>query len=125
LVWIDAISLPDLFGPNARYFPAPRRVQNRCAWRGELKRIPIAARHQCRPTTALLSSNCGREKVVRLVSCGFGVREPKCGDKLRQHVQLLDQIIIELSPALIGGNISWRFVGASKLSQPTIIARGR
>jgi hypothetical protein len=45
LVWIDAVSLPDLLRPDARYFPAPRRVQDRCARRGELKRIPIAARH--------------------------------------------------------------------------------
>jgi len=44
LFWIDAISLPDLFGPNARNFAAPRRVQDRCAWRGELKSIPIAVR---------------------------------------------------------------------------------
>ena len=54
LVWIDAISLPDLFRANARYFPAPRRVEDCRARRGELKRIPIAARHQCRAATTLL-----------------------------------------------------------------------
>ena len=27
LVWIDAISLPDLFGPDAREFPAPRGIR--------------------------------------------------------------------------------------------------
>jgi hypothetical protein len=86
LVWIDAISLLDLFGPNTGYFPAPRRVQDRCARRGELKRIPIAARHQCRAAGAFLQSNCGGEKVVRLVSWGFDVRKPKCGDKFGQDV---------------------------------------
>jgi hypothetical protein len=30
-VWIDAIALPDLFGPDAREFPAPRWVKDRCA----------------------------------------------------------------------------------------------
>src|SRR3984957_8264637 len=80
LVWIDAVSLPDLLRPDARYFPAPRRVQDRRARRGELKRIPIAARHQCRAACALLSRNCGGEKVVGLVPWGFGVRKRKRGD---------------------------------------------
>ena len=31
LVWIDAISLPDLFGADARKFTTPRWVENRCA----------------------------------------------------------------------------------------------
>jgi hypothetical protein len=103
LVWIDVVSLPDLLRPDARYFPTPRRVQDRRPRRGELKRIPIAARHQCRAACTLLSSNCGGEEVVRLVSRGFGVRKPKGGDKFRQDIQLLNQIIIELSPALISG----------------------
>jgi hypothetical protein len=38
LVWIDAISLPDLFGPDARYFPTPRRADDRSARRGERKK---------------------------------------------------------------------------------------
>jgi hypothetical protein len=40
---------------------------------------------------------------IRLVSVCFGVREPKNGDEFRQYIQLLDQVIIELSPALVGG----------------------
>jgi hypothetical protein len=51
----------------------------------------------------LLSYNCCGEKVVRLVPWGFGVPKRKCGDKFRQDTQLLNQIIIELSPALIRG----------------------
>jgi hypothetical protein len=102
LVGINAISLPDLFAPNTRYFAAPRRVEDRRARRGELKRIPIAARHQCRAAATFLYSNRG-EKVVCLEPWGFGVRKPKRGDKFRQDIQLLNQIILELSPALIGG----------------------
>ena len=86
LVWIDAVSLPDLLRPDARYFPAPRRIEDRRARRGELKGIPIAARHQCRAACTLLSGNCGGEKVVRLVPWGFGVRKPKRGDKFRQDL---------------------------------------
>jgi hypothetical protein len=32
LFWIDGISLQNLFQPDARNFPAPRRVEDRCAW---------------------------------------------------------------------------------------------
>ena len=52
LVWINAISLPDLFGPDAREFATPRRVEDRRARRGELKGIPIATGHQGGATTA-------------------------------------------------------------------------
>jgi hypothetical protein len=30
LVWIDGISLPDLFGPDARKFTTPRGIEDRC-----------------------------------------------------------------------------------------------
>ena len=82
-VWINTISFPDLFGPDARYFPAPRRVQDRCARLGELKRIPIATRHKGRTATAFLCSNRSGEKVVGLEPWGFGVCKPACGDKFR------------------------------------------
>jgi len=50
----------------------------------------------------LLGSNSGK-KVVRLEPQRFGVCKPEGGDKFGQDIQLLDQIIVELSPALIGG----------------------
>ena len=86
LAWINAISLPDLFRPNARYLPAPRRVEDRCARRGELKGIPIAARDQCRAAGTLLKGDSRGEKIVRFVSVSFGVRKPKCDDKFRQDI---------------------------------------
>jgi hypothetical protein len=82
LVWIDAISLQDLFGPDARDFASTRRVEDCRARRGELKRIPIAARRQGSAACTLLGSNRRGEEVVRLEPCGFGVRKPKGGDKL-------------------------------------------
>jgi hypothetical protein len=78
-------------------------VEDRSARRGELKGISIAARHQGRAACMLLGGHCGREKVIRFVSGRFGVHKPKCGDKFRQDIQLVDQIIIELSPTLISG----------------------
>ena len=82
LIWIDAISLSDLFGPDAREFPARRRVKDCCGWRGELKGISIAASDYGSAACGLLSGDCGGEKVVRLEPRGFGVCEPKGGDKI-------------------------------------------
>ena len=103
LLWINAISLPDLFGPDARKFTTPRRVKDRCASRGELKKIPIAAGHNGSAVRTLLSSNGSGEKVVRFVSGRFGVRKPKRGYKFRQDIELFDHFLIELAPALVGG----------------------
>ena len=61
---------------------------------------------------ALLRSNGSGEKVVCLKAGGFSICEPKGGDKLRQDIELLDQFLIELPPALIGGKhfvtLCWR-----------------
>src|SRR5262249_18060885 len=103
LFWIDTVSPPNLFGPDARNFAATRRVQDCCALRGELKGISIAARHHRGTASAFLSSNRSREKVIRLETRSFGVCKPARGDKFRQYAQLLDQIIIKLPPALISG----------------------
>jgi hypothetical protein len=87
---IGAISLADLFGPDAREFAAPRRVEDRCALRGELKGIPIAARHQRRPASVFLCSNRSGEKVIRLEARGFSVCKPTGGNKFGQCAQLVD-----------------------------------
>ena len=81
---IDAVPLPDLIRPHARNFAAPHRVEDCCGWRGELKRVPIAARNQRGTACALLGGDRGGEKVVRLEPWGFGVRKPACGDKFRE-----------------------------------------
>ena len=72
-------------------------------WRGELKRIAIAACHQRVAVCALLESDGGGEKVVGLEPRAFGVRKPAGGNEFGQDVQLLDQIRVELSSALICG----------------------
>jgi hypothetical protein len=85
-LWINAITLPHLLGPDAREFTAPRRVQNRCVRRGELKGISITAGYYGSAACALLSGDCGGEKVVRLEPWGFGGCKPKGGDKLGQNI---------------------------------------
>jgi hypothetical protein len=86
LVWIDAIPFPDLFGPDARKFPAPRGIEDGCTGWGELKGISIAAGHQRGTACALLSGDCGGEKVVCFEPWGFGVGKPKGGDKIGQGI---------------------------------------
>ena len=54
-------------------------------------------------TCALLSGDRGGEKVICFEPWGFGVCKSKGGDKFRQDIQLLNQVIVELAPALIGG----------------------
>ena len=67
LFWIDAIALPDVFEPDARYFATPRPVEDCRAWRSELKasrsRSPLRYRRLNAPRRT-----CGREIVVRLES---------------------------------------------------------
>jgi hypothetical protein len=40
LLWIHAVALTDLFGPDAGHFAGPYRVEDLCAVRGKLERIP-------------------------------------------------------------------------------------
>jgi hypothetical protein len=106
LLWVNAISLANLVGPDTRNFAAPRRIQDGCGRRGQLKGIPIAACDYRGAARALFCCNRGGEKVVRFVDWGFCVRKPEGGDKFRQDIQLLNQISIELSATLVGGRLT-------------------
>jgi hypothetical protein len=77
LLRIDAIALPDFFGPDARDPAAAQRKEDRCALRGELKGIPIAARHQLGAACALLDGNRGGEKVIRLEPRALAFANPQ------------------------------------------------
>jgi len=111
LLWIDAVALPDLFGPDAGHFAGPYRVQDLCAVRGKLERIPIAARDQDGSAFAFLGGNHGGEKVVRLEAAGFRVRKPARRHELGQQLQLLDQGVVKLTAALIGRKLLVAFCG--------------
>jgi hypothetical protein len=82
LFWINAITLPDVFGPDARYLATPRPVEDCRAWRSELKasrsRSPVRYRRLNAPR-----HNCGREIVVRLESRDFGVRKTRLQGQIR------------------------------------------
>jgi hypothetical protein len=62
LLWINAIPLLDLFGPDAREFAAPRRVQDSRAWRNELEGISITAGDYGSAACTLLSGDCRRRE---------------------------------------------------------------
>ena len=71
--------------------------------RGELERVAVAARDE-RRTAALFFRSRGRgEEIVGLVAGTLGVRETEGCNELRQRVELIDQRVVELAPALVVG----------------------
>ena len=80
--------------------------------RRQLKRVPVAARDQSLPfAPRLLGNGCGKE-VVGFIARRFGIGEATGSDKFREDVQLLDQLVIKLTAALVGREqrpaIGWR-----------------
>ena len=59
---VDAVSLPDLFGADARDFAGPHGIEDRRARRGQLKRVPISAGDKDSPARALLGGSRGGKK---------------------------------------------------------------
>jgi hypothetical protein len=53
----------------------------------------------------LFGRNCGGKEVVGFVPRRLRIHKTACGDKFGQHVKLLEQFIIELAAALIGGEL--------------------
>jgi hypothetical protein len=92
---IDAISLPDLLGSDARKLATSRRVKDRYAVRDELKGISIAACHQGEAACALLKATAAARK--------SSLTFVPCSNELRQYVQLPDQVIVKLSPGSAKG----------------------
>jgi len=116
LLWIDAVALPDLLGPDAGHFAGPYRVEDLCAVRGKLERIPIAACDQDGAAFPFLGGNRRRKKVVRLDAAGFRVRKPARRHKLGEHLQLFDEGVVELTAALIGRKLLVAFCGHLQVS---------
>src|SRR5882724_3458473 len=77
-------------------------MQDRGAVGGELKRVAVAARDEGLAAAPLLGGDRSGEEIVGFVAGRLG--EPKAAgrDKLRQYVELLDDLVVELAAALIG-----------------------
>ena len=73
-------------------------MRDEASWKES--RSPLAT--SAEPPARSSEATAAARKSSASYPAGLGVRKPKGGDKLRQDVQLPNQIIIELSPALIG-----------------------
>src|SRR3984957_20409115 len=67
----------------------------------KLECITIATRDEHRTKSAFLVCHGGGEKVVGLVAWRLGIRKPDGGDQVVQDLQLIDELVIELTPALV------------------------
>ena len=99
---LDAVARDDLRRVDPRHLAGADRIENRGAVGGKLERVAVAARDQDAAAAPLLGGGRGGEKIVRLVAGGLGVRKAACRDEVRQHLQLLDDGVVEFAPALIG-----------------------
>jgi hypothetical protein len=79
------------------------RENDRRALGRQLKRITVPACHESRSATALLRRYRGGEEIIRLVPRRFRIRKPARRDKFRQSIELFDQCVVELTPALVCG----------------------
>ena len=93
--------------------------------RGELEGVAVAARDERGAAAPLLGRDGRGEEVVGLVAGGLADDEAAGANEIRQHVELVDDLVVEFAAALVGREISWtRQFGASSVSQPTTTARG-
>ena len=69
--------------------------------RGELECFAVAARDEHSPASLLLGRDGRSEEVVGLVAGGFADDEAAGANEIRQHVELVDQLVVELPAALI------------------------
>ncbi len=89
-----------------------------------VSRSPLADQRSA--AAALLGGDRGGEEIIGLVARRLCVGEAAGGHEFRQRIELLEQSVVELAPALIGRKPlradRW---ARSSVSQPTSTARGR
>src|SRR5262249_36187085 len=72
---------------------------------GQLKRVAVAAGDQRAAAAPLFGGYGGGKEIIGLVASRLGVGEAAGGDKFRQRIELLDQVVVEFPSALIGGKL--------------------
>ena len=68
---------------------------------GKLKCIAIATGYHHRAMAMLLVGHGRGQKIVGLITRSFRIREAARRDEPRQHIQLIDELFVEMSTALI------------------------
>ena len=101
LLWLDAIALAHLIGADARHLAAFDGMENGGRGGGKLKCIAIATGYHHRAMAMLLVGHGRGQKIVGLITRSFRIREAARRDEPRQHIQLIDELFVEMSTALI------------------------
>src|SRR3954452_17575358 len=101
----DAIALADFGRADPRHLPGPDRMKDGDIRRCQLERIAVAGGDK-RSSFAPGFGRGGGEEVVSLVPGFLGTGEAAGRDKFREDFQLLDQFVVELAAAFIGGERS-------------------
>ena len=102
LLRVDAVALAHLRRPDPRQRPAALlRLQHRGPRADQLERVAVTARDERLAAAGLLERDAGGEEVVRLVPVCLREREAHRLDELRRQVELLQQVGVELTSALV------------------------
>jgi hypothetical protein len=83
------------------HFARQGELQDRRPRRGQLKRIAVASCHQGSFTVPLFACDSSCREVIGLISRRLCIGETARSDELRQDVQLIEQVSVELPPSLI------------------------
>ena len=68
---------------------------------GKLETVAVTARDEDSTAVLLFFGGSSRKKVIRLEARCFRVLKAACGHKLRQHIELLEQGVVEFASALV------------------------
>src|SRR4029077_3407579 len=102
---IDAVELASLRRPDPRDLAGANRIKNGRAGRGKLERISVAAGDQRAAAAPFFGGDRRGEEIIGLVARGLRIGKAARGDELRQHLELLEQCVVEFAAALIGGKL--------------------
>ena len=103
LLGIDAIPRTNLGGTNTRDLASADGVEDAGAIGGKLKCVTVPARNEDSAPSPFFFGGSGGEKIIRLEARRFRILEAAGGNNFRQHLKLLEQGIVKLASALIGG----------------------
>ena len=120
---LDPITVSYLCRTDARHLTRLDGLKNGGLSRGQLISIAIARCDNDGPPPLFLG-NRRRKKVIGFVAGSLGVGEPTGRDELWQDVELIASSVSNSRPLWYSSSARCRYVGSSKVSQPTSTARG-
>src|ERR1051325_7297531 len=102
LLGVDPVTLAHLVRADPRQLgDAANRLQDRRPFTRELERVAVRGGDERRAAALLLEHDRGREEGVRFITRRLGMGEPGRAAQLRQHLELLEERLVEDAPALV------------------------